>query len=84
MRNSFLLSVLALVVMAPATLVACSHEEDRGSTTESNATAAEGDDKDKPAEGADEGSVCWSTSECQEGLVCKKRPSGPPPGGMPA
>jgi hypothetical protein len=64
---------------APAALIACSHQEDSTSSTESNATSAENKDK------GEEGSVCWAADDCAEGLVCKARPHGPPPGavGMP-
>lgn len=80
MRHSLLLSVFALMVAAPAVLVACSHDEDSTSSTEANATAAEPEDKTA------EGGACWDSSSCAEGLVCKKRPtSHMPPGavGMP-
>lgn len=84
MRASIILSVLALMIAAPTALVACSGD-DKGATTSDNdihaAEPTEPEDK-----GADEGSVCWETKDCADGLVCKKRPSsGPPPGavGMP-
>lgn len=84
MRTSLLLSVLALMAMAPAALIACSHQEEASAADESALTAGE-DKKEEPSQGAEEGSACWQSQDCAEGLVCKRRPHGPPPGavGMP-
>lgn len=75
MRTSLLLSVLALAIAAPMTLLACSGEEKKAQTNDSDIQANE------PAS-ADEGDVCWETKDCADGLVCKRRPSGPPPGAV--
>ncbi|MBX3226572.1 MAG: hypothetical protein KIT84_32065 [Labilithrix sp.] len=78
MRPTLFFSVLALMVAAPAALVACSgdqKEETSSSESEIN--------RGRPApEGGEEGDYCWSDDECADGLLCKKRPSGPPPGAV--
>lgn len=90
MRTSLLLSLLALMATAPAALIACSHQEEASGADESHLTAGEdkkeeGSNPKDGSQGAEEGSACWQSQDCAEGLVCKKRPHGPPPGavGMP-
>jgi hypothetical protein len=79
MRTSLLLSVLAFMAAAPAALIACSGSDKEASTADNDVHSSEPTD---PA-GAKEGSSCWETKDCEEGLVCKKRPSSaPPPGAM--
>jgi len=77
MRSSLLLSVLALAIAAPMTLLACSGDEKKEDTT-----AATNEINQAEPQGADEGSVCWETQDCADGLICKSRPSGPPPGAL--
>lgn len=77
MRTSLLLSVLALMIAAPTALIACSGEEKEATTSASQDEINRG----RPTNDG-EGDYCWQNSDCADGLLCKERPSGPPPGAV--
>ncbi len=75
MRHYLLASVLALTALGSSLLFACSEDDSNGSSED-----------DVTSRLRREGESCTERVKCEPGLLCKARPSGPPPGavGMPA
>src|SRR5262245_57644293 len=76
-RNLIALSLFASATTAAA-LIACSSSDEKGRSGSEDQVIA--------TTAVQEGARCSSTNQCQIGLICKERSSGPPPGavGLPA